>query len=161
MASISPIIRMNRSKPNETVPIQIRIIYKRRSCKINIGHRIHIKDWDDEKKRVKKSYENSVRLNNLIQNYISKVDNYIIQKETNNETVNFDGIKEKVFNKTNTSNTFKEYSLQYLEDLHREKKYAQFGSSSSQINKMIKFFGDYASFSSISVNNIKKFRVFR
>ena len=159
MATILPIIRLNR-KSSETVPIQIRITHKRTTCKLNIGHRIKSKDWDDEKKRVKKSHDNSVRLNNLIQNYISKIDNYIIQKEASNEPINFEEIKEKVFNKTNTSNTFKEYSLEYLDDLHKEKKYAQFGSSRSQINKMIAFFGDYATFSALTINHIKKFKVF-
>ena len=160
MASISPIIRINRAKSNDTVPIQIRVTYKRNSCKINIGHRIMQRDWDDEKKRVKKSHDNSVRLNNLIQNFISKIDNYIIEKEASNEPVVFAEIKEKVFNKTNTANTFKEYSLEYLEDLHKEKKYAQFGSSRAQVNKMIAFFGDYATFSALTVNHIKKFKVF-
>ena len=160
MASISPIIRANRATANDTVPIQIRVTYKRNSCKINIGHRIKQRDWDDEKKRVKKSHDNSVRLNNLIQNFISKIDNYIIEKEASNEPVVFAEIKEKVFNKTNTANTFKEYSLEYLEDLHKEKKYAQFGSSRAQVNKMIAFFGDYATFSALTINHIKKFKVF-
>ena len=160
MASISPIIRINRAKANDTVPIQIRVTYKRNSCKINIGHRIMQRDWDDEKKRVKKSHDNSVRLNNLIQNFISKIDNYIIEKEASNESVVFAEIKEKVFNKTNTANTFKEYSLQYIEDLHSEKRYAQFGSSRAQVNKMIEFIGDYATFSALTVNHIKKFKVF-
>ena len=160
MASISPIIRANRAKANDTVPIQIRVTYKRNSCKINIGHRIKQRDWDDEKKRVKKSHDNSVRLNNLIQNFISKIDNYIIEKEASNEPVVFAEIKEKVFNKTNTAHTFKEYSLEYLEDLHKEKKYAQFGSSRAQVNKMIAFFGDYVNFSALTINHIKKFKVF-
>jgi len=160
MASISPIIRANRATANDTVPIQIRVTYKRNSCKINIGHRIKHRDWDGEKKRVKKSHDNSVRLNNLIQNFISKIDNYIIEKEASNEPVVFAEIKEKVFNKTNTVHTFKEYSLEYLEDLHKEKKYAQFGSSRAQVNKMIAFFGDYANFSALTINHIKKFKVF-
>jgi len=159
MSTILPIIRLNRKK-DTTVPIQIRITHKRVTSKINIGHRINPKDWDDEKKRVKKSHDNSVRLNNLIQNFISRIDNYIIQKEASNEPVVFDEIKERVFNKTNTANTFKEYSLQYLDDLHKSKKYAQFGSSRSQINKMIEFFGDYATFSVLTINHIKKFKVF-
>ena len=159
MATILPLVRLNR-KNNETVPIQIRVTHKRTTCKINIGHRIKTKDWDDENKKVKKSHDNSVRLNNLIQNYISKIDNYIIQKEANDEAINFREIKEKVFNKTNTSNTFKEYSLQYLDDLHKAKKYSQFGSSRSQINKMIDFFSDNATFSDLTVNQVNKFKVF-
>jgi site-specific recombinase XerD len=159
MATISALVRKNRTSTG-TVPIQIRIIYNRNSCKINIGHRIMQRDWDDEKKRVKKSHDNSVRLNNLIQNFISKIDNYIIEKEASNEPVVFAEIKEKVFNKTNTANTFKEYSLQYIEDLHSEKRYAQFGSSRAQVNKMIEFLGDYATFSALTVNHIKKFKVF-
>ena len=153
MASISPIIRANRATANDTVPIQIRVTYKRNSCKINIGHRIKQRDWDDEKKRVKKYNDNSVRLNNLIQNFISKIDNYIIEKEASNEPVVFAEINAKVFNKTNTANTFNEYSLEYLEDIHKEKKYAQFGSSRAQVNKMIAFFGDYETFSTLTINH--------
>tara|TARA_B100000767_G_scaffold262168_1_gene274562 strand:- start:131 stop:280 length:150 start_codon:yes stop_codon:yes gene_type:complete len=36
-------------------------------------------------------------------------------------------------------------------------KYTQFGSSRVQVNKMIAFFGDYATFSSLMINQIKKF----
>ena len=123
MASISPIIREERLSKG-LVPISIRITVDRRKCNISLGHRIKIQDWDDEKKRVRKSHPNSVRLNNIIQNYISKIDNYILQKEAQNEMVNFDEIKEKVFNKTITSNTFKEYSLNYLEELFIAKKFS-------------------------------------
>jgi len=123
MASISPIIREERLSKG-LVPISIRVTVDRRKCNIFLGHRIKTQDWDDEKKSVRKSHPNSVRLNNIIQNYISKIDNYILQKEAQNEMVNFDEIKEKVFNKTITSNTFKEYSLNYLEELFIAKKFS-------------------------------------
>ena len=80
MASISPIIREERLSKG-LVPISIRVTVDRRKCNIFLGHRIKTQDWDDEKKRVRKSHPNSVRLNNIIQNYISKIDNYILQKE--------------------------------------------------------------------------------
>jgi integrase/recombinase XerD len=157
MSTISALIRINR-KTQGTVPIQLRIIHNRKSCKLNIGHRINARDWDDENKRVKKSHPNSVRLNNIIQNYISKIDNYILQKEAQNEIVNFDEIKQKVFNKTIISNTFKEYSLNYLEELFIAKKYSQHGSCVAQVNKMALFYGDYAKFSAITINSIQKFK---
>ena len=157
MASISPIIREERLSKG-LVPISIRITVDRRKCNISLGHRIKIQDWDDEKKRVRKSHPNSVRLNNIIQNYISKIDNYILQKEGQNEMVNFDEIKEKVFNKSITSDTFKEYSLNYLEELFIAKKFSQHGSSIAQINKMVLFYGDYAKFSAITINSIQKFK---
>lgn len=92
MASISPIIREERESKG-LVPISIRVTVDRRKCNVSLGHRIKIQDWDDEKKRVRKSHPNSVRLNNIIQNYISKIDNYILQKEAQNEIVNFNEIK--------------------------------------------------------------------
>ena len=157
LATITPIIRLDKVKRG-LAPIVIRVTVKRKKSLLSIGHRIDPKYWDEENSRVKKSFDNSVRLNNLIKNYISKIDNYIITKEVENESVNFDEIKERVFMKNNTSNTFKSFSLRYLEQLNKEKKYSQFGSSRSQINKMIDFFGENATFSSVSVVSVLKFK---
>ena len=156
MATISALVRKNRTSTG-TVPIQIRIIYNRNSCKINIGHRINTKDWDDTNKRVKKSHPNSVRLNNIIQNYISKIDNIILQKEADGEKINFNEIKEKVFNKSITSNTLSEYTNSYLEELLEFKKFSQHGSSVAQVNKIILHFGGDSTFKDITTNTIKKF----
>jgi len=157
MASISPIIRYERLSKG-LVPISIRITVNRRKCNISLGHRIKAKDWDDEKKKVKKSHPNSVRLNNIIQNYISKIDNYILEQEAQNDIINFVEIKEKVFNKECSSNTLKGYALNYLEELFIAKKYSQHGSSVAQVNKLILFYGDYAKFSAITINSIQKFK---
>ena len=156
MATISVLVRKNRTSTG-TVPIQIRIIYNRNSCKINIGHRINTKDWDNEKRKVKKSHPNSVRLNNIIQNYISKIDNIILQKEADGEKINFNEIKEKVFNKTISSNTLSEYTNSYLEELLEFKKFSQHGSSLAQVNKIILHFGGDSTFKDITTNSIKKF----
>ena len=122
LATITPIFRLDKVKRGLD-PIVIRVTVKRKKSLLSIGHRIDPKYWDEENSRVKKSFDNSVRLNNLIKNYISKIDNYIITKEVENESVNFDEIKERVFMKNNTCNTFKSFSLRYLEQLNKEKKY--------------------------------------
>jgi integrase/recombinase XerD len=157
MATILPLIRLNR-KNNETVPIQIRVTHKRTTCKINIGHRIKTNDWDDENKKVRKSHPNSVRLNNIIQNYISKIDNIILQTEYAGKKINFEDIKEKVFGKTNTQNTFTEYANKHLNQLLESKKFSQHGSSVAQVNKISAFYGEESTFSDITISSINKLR---
>jgi len=157
MATISALVRKNR-KSIGTIPIQIRIIYNRNSCKINIGHRIKSENWDNEKRKVKKSHPNSVRLNNLIQNYISKIDNLILQMESDGKKINFEDIKEKVFGKTNTKNTFTEYANKHLNQLLESKRFSQHGSSVAQVNKIATFYGEDSTFSDVTINSIHKLR---
>lgn len=157
MASISVLIRTSKKK-NGLVPITIRITSNRRKSYLSIGHRINPKFWDDENKKVKKSHPNSVRLNNIIQNYVSKIDNLIIQKEAEGLKVDFNEIKEKVFNKTILTNTLKDFINKYLDDLVESKRFSQHGSSIAQAKKIIEFFGEDSSFKKITINNILKFR---
>ena len=155
MATIIPILKKNKN--NSENSILLRVTVNRKCSRISIGHKLKSKDWDDTNKRVKKSHPNSVRLNNLIQNYISKIDNIILQKEADGEKINFNEIKEKVFNKTITSNTLCEYTNSYLEELLEFKKFSQHGSSVAQVNKIILHFGRDSTFKDITTNNIKKF----
>jgi len=155
MATIIPILKKNRN--NRENSILLRVTVNRKCSRISIGHKINLKDWDNVNKKVKKSHPNSVRLNNIIQNYISKIDNIILQKEADGEKINFNEIKEKVFNKTITSNTLSEYTNFYLEELLEFKKFSQHGSSVAQVNKLILHFGGDSTFKDITTNNIKKF----
>ena len=155
MATIIPILKKNKN--NSENSILLRVTVNRKCSRISIGHKLKSKDWDDTNKRVKKSHPNSVRLNNLIQNYISKIDNLILQMESDGKKINFEDIKEKVFGKTITSNTLSEYTNSYLEDLLEFKKFSQHGSSVAQVNKIILHFGRDSTFKDITTNNIKKF----
>ena len=159
MASISPIIRKNKISKG-LAPITIRVTINRKKTYLSISHRINPKDWDNDNKRVKKSHPNSVRLNNIIKNYISKIDNIILEKEAKGEKINFDEIKQKVFNKTITSNTLQNFTNNYLNDLLDSKRFSQHGSSVAQVNKTLEFFGKNNSFNVISVNSLLKYKSF-
>ena len=94
MATITPILKTKNNKRDRS--ILLRITVNRKSSRVSIGHKISTNDWDDENKKVRKSHPNSVRLNNIIQNYISKIDNIILQTEYAGKRINFEDIKEKI-----------------------------------------------------------------
>ena len=156
MATITPILKTKNNKRDSS--ILLRITVNRKSSRVSIGHKISTNDWDDENKKVRKSHPNSVRLNNLIQNYISKIDNIILQTEYAGKKINFEDIKEKVFGKTNTQNTFTEYANKHLNQLLESKKFSQHGSSVAQVNKISAFYGEESTFSDITISSINKLR---
>ena len=123
MGYIKPLIRKSKKKRNGKVPIELRITVKRYAHFVSIGVDIDEKYWDSARCRLKKSYPNSVRTNNLIAYYSAKAEDYLVEKETKGEIPNIRDIRNVVFNKQNSQKTLKECTKEYLFDLEKGQKY--------------------------------------
>lgn len=77
------IVLRKRVNKDGTRSLIIRVTKNRKASIITIGN-IKIADWDEEKKRVKKTHPNSARYNNLIKNKLAEVDDIAIEAETKN-----------------------------------------------------------------------------
>ena len=136
MGYIKPLIRDTKIKRNGKFPIELRVTIKRFAHYVSIGVDVEKKHWDSLKSRLKKSYSNSVRTNNLIAHYSSKAEDYIVEKETKGEIPNIKDLREIVFNKHNTNISIEKVAWDYIDDLELQKKYKSLASSRSRV-KMI------------------------
>ena len=98
MGYIKPLIRDTKKKRNGKFPVELRITIKRYAHYVSIGVEVEKKHWDEEKNRLKKSYSNSIRTNNLIAHYSAKAEDYIVEKETKGEVPNIKDLRLVVFN---------------------------------------------------------------
>ena len=103
MGYTKAVIRKMKIKLNGKIPVELRITIQRYAHYISIGLDTEEKHWDKTKNRLKKSYPNSVRSNNLISHYLAKSENYLVEKETKCENINIKDLRQIVFNKQNDS----------------------------------------------------------
>lgn len=119
-------------------PIAIRIIKDRKPTYIYTGYNIKKADWDETNQRVKKSYPNSTRLNNLLLTRLTEASGKIIELETDAQTVSVKVIKRKVKNST-TELSFSKYAKQYTDHFEASGKYNRLNPEMSRIKNFKEF----------------------
>jgi integrase len=138
MASVQPILHLKKSKQG-LYPIVIRITHNRKSIYMYSGQYVDKKYWDKSKKIVKKSYSNSVRLNNFIASKILLINNLIFEHQNNGKNeLNLDKIKKIIKQKRNT-NSFYNFADTYFLSLENNKKYSRLNSEKPLLNRIKKF----------------------
>ena len=160
MGYIKPLIRKSKRKRNGKLPIELRITIKRYAHFVSIGVDIEEKYWDDSRSRLKKSYPNSVRTNNLIAHFSAKAEDYIVEKETKGEIPNIKDLRQVVFNKQNEEMSLEIVAWDYINDLELQKKYKSIASSRSRVNKILMFFNGKLGFSQITEHSLNKYKIF-
>jgi integrase/recombinase XerD len=102
MTSVAVVLRQDKRKADGTAPIYFRMIKDRKPVYISSSKYIPIKDWDDARKRVRPSFPNSTRLNNLISNKLAELQGEVAAIETNAKSMTSRGLKEKIYGKAPT-----------------------------------------------------------
>ncbi|MEP0367415.1 MAG: tyrosine-type recombinase/integrase [Cyclobacteriaceae bacterium] len=95
MTSIRAVLRTNKIRKDGTSPIAIRITKSRRTKYVFTGKYILEKDWDSATSKVKKSFENSSRLNAFIRKKIREVEEITDNAEISNQELSLNQIKNK------------------------------------------------------------------
>ncbi|MCF6306464.1 MAG: site-specific integrase [Flavobacteriaceae bacterium] len=138
MASVQPILHLKKSKQG-LYPIVIRVTHNRKSIYIYSGQYVDEKYWDKSKKIVKKSYSNSVRLNNFIASKILLINNLIFEHQNNGvNELNLSKIK-KIIQHKNNNNSFYKFADAYFIDLENNKKFNRINSEKPLLNRIKKF----------------------
>lgn len=137
MASISVVLRKKKRKDG-TYPLAIRIIKDRKTSYAYLSIHIDEKDWDAQKQKVKRSYPNSVKANNVILQKLAEVNETYFEVEAKGERTTAASIKDKV-KKKNTVNGFFTLAKDYLQDLRDSGKYNRFSAERPRINRFKEF----------------------
>ena len=117
----------------------IRITHNRKSIYIYSGQYVDKKYWDKSKKIVKKSYSNSVRLNNFIASKILLINNLIFEQQNNGKNeLNLDKVKKLIKQKGNT-NSFYNFAEAYFLSLENNQKFSRVNSERPLLNRIKKF----------------------
>ena len=160
MGYIKSVIRKSKKKRNGKLPIELRITIKRYAHFVSIGVDVDEKYWDETRGRLKKSYSNSVRTNNLIAHYSAKAEDYIVEKETKGEVPNIKDLRQVVFNKQTNEMTLEIVAWDYINDLELQKKYKSIASSRSRVKIILEFFNGKLAFSQITESTLNKYKIF-
>ena len=160
MGYIKSVIRKSKKKRNGKLPIELRITIKRYAHFVSIGVDVDEKYWDETRGRLKKSYSNSVRTNNLIAHYSAKAEDYIVEKETKGEVPNIKDLRQIVFNKQTDEMTLEIVAWDYVNDLELQKKYKSIASSRSRVKIILEFFNGKLGFSQITESTLNKYKIF-
>lgn len=112
MASVKIILRKKMSSDG-TYPHVTRITQDRKTSIMSLGHSIPLKEWDSKEQRVKKSYSNSVRLNNLLSKRLSEARDKYIELQTNHTNASPRAVTASF--KQSKEGTFFKQSILYIE----------------------------------------------
>lgn len=129
-----------RKKANSAgkFPLMIRITKDRKTSYISTGYYIDLKDWDSNKKKVKKSYPNSTRLNNFLIKKLSEVNEKVIELQSGEGDFTLNKLRDTV-RKPIGKVTFNTLSKTYLDELEANGKVSRLDSDGPRIKNFIAF----------------------
>lgn len=156
MATVTAVLRSKKRKDG-TYPLALRITKDRKSSFIHLGYNLEQKDWDKDKCLVRKTYPNSVRLNNLIRARIAEASGVAMDVEALDKSKSADTIKRKV--KPKAGHTFFPQAEEYLSRLKEAGKKKAYTSNRSCIRHFKEFLkGHDIPFSDITVGLLQRFK---
>jgi integrase/recombinase XerD len=160
MGYVKAITRKAKIKKSGKIPIEIRITVNRNARYITLGIDIDPKYWDAKNNRVRKSYENSVRINNFINHKMNLVEVYLIKIQEKKKSFDIEEVKARLFDKVIRNYTIKAMCDEFYNELIALEKYTRVSSEKSRIRHLLSFFGENATFDKLTVSNIKKYKTY-
>lgn len=137
MASIKIILRTSKINSAGEAPLCIRIIKNRKAKFIFLNYRIKPEYWDNENRKVKKSYFNSSRMNAFIAQKVAEAENAALKLETGDNSVSSLKIKEQVMGRT--SESFIRYFERNNAELEHNQQMGSFDKAKSVLQKLKKY----------------------
>jgi integrase len=138
MASIKIVLRANKKKKDGTCPLAIRIIKDRKTRYVFTGKYIPEKDWDDQHGRVKKSHENSARLNAYLRKKLYEAEAVNDKSELEEENLSSVQIKKKIKRETNKVSFF-ELACERIKNKYAEGTYSVANAELSILHNIEEF----------------------
>ena len=87
MASVKFILRTQQPDKEGKCPLYIRLIQDRQSKFISTGLKVHPSQWDDDNKKVRKSFPNSARTNAMLMAKLAEASATIADSERKSKSV--------------------------------------------------------------------------
>lgn len=155
MASINIVLRKN-IKADGTYPLVIRYTNNRKTFYTYLGHSIRQSDWDEKSQRVKKSYPNATRFNNMLAKAVAEYNEKLLERETDNADTSVEAMRTAV--KTAKEKTFFNQANIYTDHLRKTGKSNRLSTDLPRINRFKEFLGGAdISFKEINPGLLKKF----
>ena len=155
MASIRPVLRKNPNREGH-LPLCIRITKERKTTYIYLGYHLDPNDWDEKHLKVKKSHQNSGRLNSFIQKKLAETHDECLELETANAVVSAEAVKQKI-SPTGGKTFFGQAEL-YLSELQKGGKYNQYTADKPRIKHFKQFIKSDIAFQDITVAMLERFK---
>ncbi len=160
MASNAKIVIRKKVNKEGLYPLAVRITKNRKSTYHYIGHYVDLKDWDENKLRLKKSNSNSVRLNNLLAAKLLEVNKALVDLQSEKKDYSANQIKESLYSESKSS-TFYEVAKDFLSELELNKKLSQLSTDKARVNHVINFYkSTQLTFQEIDEAFLRKFKIY-
>lgn len=154
--SVNVVYFPKRKNKEGEAPIYIRVIKNRKQSYILVG-KVHVKDWDEKNKRVKKSIgENSQRINNYITQKLAEAEGTVLELEAKSKNLNSKNLKEAVVGKAPES--FLKYADRFFVEMENKLQASSIDKTKHIIGKVRTYIGKTdLTFDEIDVTWIKKY----
>src|ERR1700733_7947069 len=139
MASLKVVLRKKANKDG-TYPLAIRITKDRKTSFIHLGHHLHEKDWNAKEQKVKSSYPNSARLNNLILTKKAEANDTLLELETRKKDISSRGVVEQI--KPKAGSSFFAQAEAFVTNQRTQGKYNRVLTEESRIKAIKEFLGN-------------------
>ena len=160
MSSSVKVVLRNRTNKQGLSPLVIRITKNRKSTEIYTGQYIEKKYWDDKNRKVKKSFPNAARLNNLLSQKLAEANKALIDLQVEDKNVSSKEIKKEIVNPLTTT-SFQEVSNSYLKELEDTNKLTRHNSDKVRVKYVNEFANNtHLSFREIDESFLRRFKIF-
>ncbi|MCF8275570.1 MAG: site-specific integrase [Flavobacteriales bacterium] len=159
MASVKVLLLNHRQRTDGTCPLSVRIIKDRKPRYIFTGHYILPKDWDESKSCVKKSHDNSVRLNNLLHKKVSEASGAIMESEVADDDATAGELKKRV-TRSGKRMSFYDLAKERIIEKEKSEKFSVSKAEESIVNNIRRFAGNSLVFEDITTSWINRFKAF-
>ena len=96
MATVTPILRIPKSRPDGHAPLWLRFTDARRSVYHSLGIYLHPRHWNDRKQEVRKGHPHSEQINGLIAKRLAEVEDKRLRLMLDREPVTLEALREAV-----------------------------------------------------------------
>ena len=157
MASITTVLRLDKTNKKGFSPVHFRIIKNRKIRYITSGVRLKNNQWDKKNGRVKSNHPNSNRINSFLSTKFSAIQDSVFESEANSKSLSTADLKDHVFGKT--SPDFLAYAFEYIKRAYRSKgKASTYDRYHATLTKLQKYRGKRSlSFNEVTVRFLKQY----
>jgi integrase/recombinase XerD len=155
MANVKIVLR-KEVKKDGTSPLAIRITKDRKTSYIYLEYSVKENDWDAVNQKVKKSYPNSVRLNNFLLTKKAEANDSSLELETKKKTVSAKAVSLSIKPKTKGS-LFGQADL-YLKRLKEDGKFNRYSADKPRVKHLKEFLKTDIDFADFTLGLLERFK---
>ncbi|MDH7913449.1 site-specific integrase [Winogradskyella sp. SYSU M77433] len=157
MASSIKVVLRKKANKQGLYPLAVRITKNRKTTYLYTGQYIDDKYWDSSNNKVRKSYPNANRLNNLLLIKLAEANQTLLDLESQKKQVSSKQIKKEITSPL-TKTSFKEIADDYMNELEKSGKLRRLSSDKARVNHFTNFVNnDDLSFNEIDEALLRQF----